>query len=331
MSRQNPDHGEFSLIERYFAPLARNAAGAAGLKDDVARVDITPGQLPVVTIDTLVAGIHFFDTDPADDIARKLLRVSLSDLAASGASPVAYFLSLSLPADIDENWIETFSAGLESDQEEFGVLLHGGDTTSTAGPVSLSLTAIGEAEADQIVRRSGAQSGDDVYVSGTIGDASLGLHFINSVGVDKAVADTPGLVARYRLPEPRVELGPRLSFIASAAVDVSDGLLADAGHIAESSACSIKLDFDDIPLSEETASCLKSDESLAAIIVTGGDDYEILFTANPDKMDLIEALSIETGISLTRIGSVAEGAPTVWLRDGNGEVLNFDKPGWQHF
>ena len=207
MTRQPTRTGEFEIINRYFAPLSQGFAGAHGLTDDTASLLIGDGNEAVITLDTMVSGVHFLPTDPPDLIARKLLRVNLSDLAAAGATPRTYFLSLSLPSSVIDSWIAAFAGGLAADQMSFGVVLGGGDTTSTPGPLTLSLTAIGEAPRGQAISRAGAKPGQDIYVSGTIGDAALALALIQSDGVEQALRDASALMARYRLPEPRVSLG----------------------------------------------------------------------------------------------------------------------------
>ncbi len=216
---------EFDLIAKLFAPLSKSAPGAFGLTDDAAVIAPLPGHELVMTTDALVEGVHFRSDDPPDTIAKKALRVNLSDLAAKGAEAIGYLLAISLPKRLDMPWMEAFVRGLGDDQARFGVSLHGGDTTSTPGPLTLAVTAFGSVPAGHMTRRNGARAGDLVFVSGTIGDAGAGLHN----------AKSDYLVNRYRVPEPRMALGRALRGIASASLDVSDGLLADLGHIAQTS------------------------------------------------------------------------------------------------
>lgn len=326
-----PDQlGEFDRIARFFAPLAKGAAGAFGLTDDAAVLPPMPADREwVVTVDALVSGVHFLPSDPPDLVARKALRVNLSDLAAMGASPQGYTLALALPKDIGDAtaWLEAFSRGLGEDQTEFGLHLLGGDSVSTPGPITLSITAFGLVERGRLLRRTGASPGDDLWVSGTIGDGALGLDVLQGrlSGAFEDLAD------RYRLPRPRTSLGLRLAGLASAALDVSDGLLQDAGHIAEQSACRVVIDAPAVPLSELAAAAISEDPELFARALQGGDDYELLFTAPPAAADAVESAGRDVGVSVTRIGRVESGAG-VELLDRNGAPLDgLSARGWQHF
>jgi thiamine-monophosphate kinase len=319
--------GEFDIIARYFAPLARGFEGAAGLTNDVASFVSAPGCEIVVTVDTLVEGVHFFPEDPPRQIGQKLLRVNLSDLAASGAEPRYYFLAMSLPARIDEDWIAGFTAGLADDQDEFGVRLGGGDTTSTPGPVSLTLTAIGEVPVGATIGRCGAVPDEDIWVSGTVGDAALALPLI-SAGAD--MQDYPHILSRYRLPQPRVGLGPALRNLASASIDVSDGLLADLHHICKGSEVGAAIHKVDIPLSDEAKGLLARDSSRWELILGGGDDYEILFTAPTIMRARLDTVSRDSGISLTRIGKTTKG-PEIMVSDETGTLRDATISGWRHF
>src|SRR3970040_663918 len=225
--------GEFELIARYFAPLARGFPGAFGLLDDAAVIAPPPGHELVAKTDAIVGGVHFLHDDPPDLIARKALRVNLSDLAAKGAVPRAYMLDIMLPTTVTEEWIAAFARGLAEDQDEYGVHLIGGDTDSKPGPVTIAVMAFGEVPAGRLRRRAGARAGDTVFVTGTIGDAALGLEVLRGALPDLDTTAAGFLVDRYRLPRPRVTLGPRLLGLASAAIDISDGLVADLGHVCE--------------------------------------------------------------------------------------------------
>jgi thiamine-monophosphate kinase len=262
--------GEFGRIARYLAPLAADP-GAIGLVDDAAEL----GHGLIATADAIVEGVHFLPSDPPELIARKLLRVNLSDLAAKGATPLHYLLTMALPARCDDRWVERFAAGLAEDQQLFGIVLMGGDSVSTPGPVTLSVTAIGRAAPGGMVRRGGARAGDELWVSGTIGDGALGL-----LAATGQLMEPDGYLAgRYRLPEPRVALGPALAGLVHAMMDVSDGLVGDLEHMATASGAAATVDAIAVPLSDATAAAVASDPSLFATVLTGGDDYELLFAA----------------------------------------------------
>tara|TARA_R110002110_G_scaffold71027_5_gene190017 strand:- start:2036 stop:3046 length:1011 start_codon:yes stop_codon:yes gene_type:complete len=335
MRVEKPDagegRGEFEIIEDVFAPLAADAPGAYGLKDDAAVFTPTPGHETVLTVDTIVEGVHFLSGDPPDSVARKLLRVNLSDLAAKGAHPRGYLLAASWPHGTTLEWMRAFAAGLASDQRRYGVSLWGGDTTSTSGALTLSLTAIGEVPAGQVIRRGGARPGDVVFVTGTIGDAALGLKFLRGEieGLESVHADF--LVKRYREPEPRVVFGPGLCDIASASADVSDGLMADLGHICEVSGVGARIALARVPLSEAVRTVLERQVDFTQAVVSGGDDYEILFTAAAGKRDAIAAIARETGISATQIGVVTGEEEGVALIAPSGQPVPLKQLGYHHF
>ncbi|HYZ32288.1 MAG TPA: thiamine-phosphate kinase, partial [Crenalkalicoccus sp.] len=244
---------EFALIARHFRPLAGPAA--LDLGDDAALLDAPSGRQIVMTVDTMVAGVHFLLDDPPETIGRKLLRVNLSDLAAMGAAPLGYLMTTALPRGTPEAWLAAFAAGLAEDQRGFGIQLLGGDTVATPGPVTLSLTALGTVAPGAALRRKGAVPGDTLWVSGTIGDGALGLRALRG-----EVADPEGALARrYRLPEPRLGLGAGLAGLAHAAMDVSDGLLQDLGHLCRAGGCAAELEAASVPLSPSAAAALAAD------------------------------------------------------------------------
>lgn len=318
--------GEFDMIARYFAPLTGGDPLTFGLTDDAALVDVPEGKSLVVTKDMMIAGRHFLPDDPADLISRKLLRVNLSDLAAMGAVPKAYLLGIAIPETADESWIASFAAGLEEDQQTFGIHLIGGDTVATPGPLALSLTALGTVPRGCALSRSGAAKGDDIYVSGTVGDAALGLKALLG-DLDGAPED---LIDRYRLPLPRVELGQALIGLASAAADVSDGLIADLGHICDASGLGATIREVDIPLSRSARTVLEGDSALIDTALTGGDDYELVFTGKPGVRADIMAIAGSFGLAITRIGQVeAEKGVRVLTVDGHERALK--QPGFTHF
>lgn len=327
---RHPIQDEFALIARVFAPLARDNPGAFGLTDDAAVLDIATGCQLVATADAMVAGVHFRQQDPAALVARKLLRVNLSDLAAMGARPIGYLLSVMLPPETEFGWIENFAGGLGVDQELFGVTLLGGDTVSTPGPLSLALTALGEVKAGAELRRAGARVGDTVYVSGTVGDGALGLAALE--GRLDGLSDTHrrALAGRYQLPEPRLALGSALSDLAHAAIDVSDGLVADLGHIAETSGVGAVVDAPRVPLSEAGTAALAADPGLWRVILAGGDDYELLFTVAADAAAEVSALAGSFDLPLTEIGRITSEMG-VRVRDESGDDMLFETAGFSHF
>lgn len=319
--------GEFGRIARFLAPLAAGAPGALGLTDDAALIDCPPGERLVVTVDAMVEGVHFLPDDPPDLVARKLVRVNLSDLAAMAARPVGYLLTTALPKRRGDDWLAGFAAGLAQDQAEFGIVLLGGDSVSTPGPVSLTLTAFGRVAAGAEVRRGGAKAGDLVFVSGTIGDGALGLEAARGQldGLLDAT-DVAFLADRYRLPRPRVGLGPRLSGLAGAMMDVSDGLVGDLGHICEVSGVAGVIAAARVPLS---AAASRLPDRLATVL-TGGDDYELLFTAPPDRQAEILAAAGAAGVPVTAIGRI-EAAEGVRVLDPAGQDMALAGVGWRHF
>jgi len=313
---------EFSLIAQVFAPLA-TAPGAFGLTDDVALLPSRAGHDVVVTTDGLVEGVHFLPGDPADAVARKALRVNLSDLAAKGAEPAGYFLVLSLPSRIDLPWIEAFARGLGEDQKTFGLSLLGGDTTSTPGPLTLAVTAMGYVPAGSMIRRAGAKAGDGVFVSGTVGDAGGGLAILKGEGGTGA-----DLIDRYRMPKPRLALGSALRGVASAALDVSDGLIADLAHIADVSSVRIIVEAARIPRSAALRTLWGDSREAIVRAATSGDDYEIAFTAPSEAGVMDAAQRAET--SVTGIGRVVRGAGVV-LVDDRGHEISVSRAGFTHF
>jgi len=303
---------EFEIIARHFAPLA--GEGAFGLKDDAAILPTRAGHELIVTTDTIVEGTDFFPSDPPDTIAQKALRVNLSDLAAKGAEPVLYLLNLTLPHAAREDWLASFAAGLARDQEEFGISLLGGDTG--AGLLSVTITAFGFVPQGRMVRRSGGRIGDAVYVTGTIGDSGGGLALRKGEGAAMENTARDYLVGRYHVPRPPVAFAAPLRAIAHASVDVSDGLIADLGHIASASGVRIIVEGERVPLSGSLKALWGADVLLRA--VTAGDDYQIAFTAPP-------------GLSgpFSQIGRVESGQGVFLTLEGR--EIAVPKPGYRHF
>jgi len=315
---------EFALIAELFAPLAKSAPGALGLTDDAALIAPPPGYELVITTDTLVEGVHFLADDPAASIAKKALRVNLSDLAAKGAEAAGYLLALSLPRTVDMNWLRAFAKGLSEDQRLFDVLLHGGDTTSTPGPISITITAFGFVPQGMMIRRGGAKPGNLVFVSGTIGDAGAGLEAIKTKTEGHAY-----LKERYGEPSPRMKLGRALRGMASAALDVSDGLLADLAHIAEISGVRIEIDASRIPLSQELRALWGDDCVVRA--ASSGDDYEIAFTVPDNRQGLVKEIAKgRASTSITEIGRVVAGQGVVLLVE-NAREIPVLRAGYTHF
>ena len=304
--------GEFERIRRFFAPLA--GPGGLGLVDDAALMDCAPGRRLVVTADAIVAGVHYLPDDPPDLVARKLLRVNLSDLAAMGARPLHYVLT----------------TALAEDQRRYGIDLLGGDSVGTAGPAVLSLTAIGEVAAGREIRRSRAQPGDLVWVSGTIGDAFLGLGVLREAHPDLSRQHREYLVGRFRLPEPRTELGPRLCGTAHAMIDVSDGLLADLGHICETSGTAAVVEMARLPLSPAARAVAESSRHILPRLAAAGDDYELLFAAPAGATEAIAVLSSLLQIPITEIGRIEAGTG-VRLIDHDGRAIQVEATGYRHF
>ena len=320
--------GEFGRIRRFFAPLA--GPGGLDLRDDAALLACGAGRQLVVAVDAIVAGVHYLPDDPPDLVARKLLRVNLSDLAAMGARPRHYLLTTALPAALDDDWVARFASGLGEDQRRYGIALLGGDSVATEGPAVLSLTAIGEVATGAEIRRSGACPGDHIWVSGTIGDAFLGLAVLRGAYPNLPPEQRAALIRRFRLPEPRVELGPRLAGIAHAMLDVSDGLIADLGHICEASQVGATVALPQVPLSAPAQQIVASAPELAARLATAGDDYELLFAAPPEASDRILGLSAELQLPITRIGTIEKSAG-VRLVDAEGKPVPVAAGGYRHF
>lgn len=311
---------EFSLIARHFRPLA--GPGARDLADDVALVAPPAGRDLVITADAMVAGVHFLPDDPPDQVGQKLLRVNLSDLAGKGAIPLGYLLTVAAPRGTDDAWFGAFAQGLAQDQPRFGITLLGGDTTSTSGPVTLSLTAIGHAPAGRVPCRTGAAPDDEVWVTGTIGDGALGLQ----AALGRLTDPTGHLLRRYRLPEPRLGL-PVWEF-ASASMDVSDGLVQDLEHICRASGVSAEIDALAVPRS---AAARQAGEAWLITCLTGGDDYELLFAVPPGRVDALRHAAEAARIAVTRIGTFRAGDPDVTVRDADGRAIEIAHRGWSHF
>ena len=324
---KRPD--EFSLIERYFAPLA--GEGAFGFRDDAALITPTAGTSLVVTQDAVAEGVHFFSNDPPDLIAKKALRVNLSDLAAKGANAKCFSLSLGLGKHWDEAWIAGFAQGLTEDCKKYGVSLIGGDTFATGGGFVISITAIGETAQEQYASRLGASAGDTLYVTGTIGDAAIGL-LARQGSLPGLDAETRSfLEGRYLLPEPRNEIAPTIRQYASAAMDVSDGLVADLGKLCRASDVSITIQSGDIPHSLQTTRLLQGESKFQDLALTGGDDYEILIAVPAECVSGFESAITGYDLKITRLGTFENAGTNVTILDGQGNPMSFPQSGYTHF
>ena len=318
--------GEFELIRRYFnTDCQAGARGVAlGIGDDCALLQLPPNQQLAVSLDTLVAGVHFpEDAEPAQ-LAQRALRVNLSDLAAMGAEPLWFTLGLTLPS-ADAAWLQAFSQGLFEVANEYGCTLVGGDTTR--GPLSVSIHVHGGVEAGQALTRSQASVGDRIYVTGTLGDAAAALAVMQGrLAVDEPAADY--LMGRYYRPQPQVRAGQRLRGLASACIDISDGLLADLGHICNNSGVGAEVDVSQMPLSPPMAQQVSPEQALKWAL-TGGDDYQLCFTVPADKAGALQRLIEQGEVSATAIGDIVAGVGVTCIKDG--KAVPVTKTGYQHF
>jgi thiamine-monophosphate kinase len=320
---------EFDLIAKYFRPLAERAPGAFQLLDDAAAVVVPAGEELILTTDAIIAGTHFLAGDPIDSVAKKLLRVNVSDLAAKGARPLGYLLACMWPQGTPEQTIAGFAAALGEDQARYGLSLFGGDTTSTAGPLAFTLTALGLAPQGRMIKRAGARAGDLVFVTGTIGDAYLGLRAAAGELEHASSAHNTFLVSRYRLPEPPLAFMLAARDLIHAAIDVSDGLVADAGHIAQASGVAIAIDAARLPLSDAASSWIAAGGELA-LLATGGDDYEVCFTAPAATAPALEDVAQASATRLSIIGRVSAGHG-VALHGADGREIPLPRTGYTHF
>ena len=326
---------EFDLIQRYFTRPAPSAA--LGVGDDAALLRIAAGMELAISTDMLVSGTHFFhDADPML-LGHKTLAVNLSDLAAMGATPRWATLALSLP-EADEAWLKNFSAGFFALADQHGVELIGGDTTR--GPLNLCVTILGEVPRGAALRRSGAQVGNDIWVSGHLGDAALALAHLQAQ-IQLSAADFALCAPALHQPSPRLTLGMALRGVASSAIDISDGLLADLGHILESSGVGAEISFEELPISSLLQKCMISSEVkaqsktgevslLQRCILSGGDDYELCFTAPMAQRDTIEGISHRINLPLARIGTIVKGSGCT-VRSADGSIIKMGESGFDHF
>lgn len=331
---KGPFRGETELIANLFEPLARDYDGSLGLMDDAALLTPAPGEELVLTADMLVAGVHFLGDAAPADAAFKALAVNVSDLIAKGAAPEIYLLTIALPGKPDRAWLSGLTDGFADAQAAFGCVLAGGDTVSTPGPLTLSITAIGRLPDGGMVRRSGARAGDRVYVTGTIGDAAAGLNLLRDR--DGAVADAIGeenagfLASRYWRPQPNPRLATVLREHASAAMDISDGLAGDFAKLCSASACAGTIEADRVPCSDAVLASLEAGLVRLEDLLSGGDDYEVLASVPEEKCAAFERAVAMAGSRATALGEMSAGAGAE-LTGIDGKPMRFSQPGYDHF
>lgn len=314
---------ERARIARYFAPLAAGESGSFTLMDDAAMLTPPPGQQLIITSDSVIEAIHVMAGATPEQFAQKLMRRNLSDLAAMGAAPWRYMLNLHTPNYLPDAWFDAFAASLAREQQQFGLVLVGGDSTSGAEHIHTTMTCIGLIDTAPL-RRNGANGGDDLYVSGSVGGASYALSLLA-----QNLPVMPPLAARYHCPEPRLLLGQSLRGIATSAIDISDGLLADIAQLAEASGLGARLTRHAIPLWPDLEAAIAFNDGAWDFALSGGDDYELAFTAPPCERPAIAALAKQLDLPLTRIGEMVEGSG-IALIDANGEALPLPHTGWEH-
>lgn len=323
---------EERLIARYFGPLAKEP-GAFGLIDDAAAITPPPGCDIVLKTDGVIVGVHCFPDDPPGSIGRKALRMNLSDLAAKGARPLGFLMSVALPPDTSEQWLAGFAEGLGADAAGYSCPLFGGDTDRTPGPLQVSVAAFGALPHGTMVRRTTAKAGEIVVVTGTIGDAALGLRLHQDRGQAAAWGLDATMVAhledRYLLPRPRSALAEAVRTHASAAMDISDGLAGDLAKLCRASGVAAEIDVAQVPLSPAAARAVAAVPALSEAALTGGDDYEILLTIAPERLAAFRQAAMSASVAVTAIGRVTTGHGTRFLLDG--KVLDFARPSYSHF
>ncbi len=327
-------HGEESLIQEFLAPLAAGYPGAFGLTDDCAAFTPTAGCDLVVKTDPVAADIHFFPDDAPEDIGWKALAVNVSDLAAKAATPRAYLMALSFPEAPNRDWMQRFAAGLSQAQQAFGMHLIGGDTDRRPGPVTISITVFGEVPAGRMVRRGTAKAGDLICVSGTLGDAALGLRLRQSQSLAHTLDLEPQhasyLTTRYLRPRPATGLCFALRQHARAAMDLSDGLAKDLGRMCRASSVGAEVEAAAIPVSPGAKRAFTADAALFPLCISAGDDYEVLCAIAPAEFSAFQRKAATAGCPITRIGTFVAN-DGVSIRGADGGTLDLPKLGWDHF
>ncbi|MFM1813865.1 MAG: hypothetical protein RLZ98_560 [Pseudomonadota bacterium] len=324
--------GEEALIREFLAPLTRDAPGALGLSDDCALLSPEPGREFVLKTDPVIAGVHFFADDGPGDIAWKALAVNVSDLAAKSARPESYLMALTLPEPPERQWMKRFAAGLDEAQRAFGCCLIGGDTDrSPASPLTISITVFGSVPVGGMVRRGGAKPGDGLYVSGSIGDAALGLRLRQGEHLEGlGEGDRALLLQRYLRPNPRLQLRQAIRKHASAAMDLSDGLVKDAGRMARSSCVDIVLEAGRVPFSNPARRLFASGNVQRDELLVAGDDYEVLVAVPEQQSPAFEAAAKSSGVAVHRVGMCHNGNGLLCVKAEDGRILDFARPGWDH-
>jgi thiamine-monophosphate kinase len=334
-TRRSPSgSAEDRLIAQHFRPLATHP-GALGLGDDAAVVAVPPGRELVLTTDGVIEGVHFFPDDPPELVAKKALRINLSDLAGKGAEPLGFLLSVALTRPAADGWLKKFAVGLRADARKFRCPLFGGDTDRTSGLVSVTITAFGTLPRGAMVRRAGARAGDRIIVTGTIGDAALGVILRRDPaaakrwGLDGAMRKH--LLQRYLVPQPRTVLAAALRKFAHGGMDVSDGLAGDLAKLCRASGVGATVDIARLPLSRAARTALAAEPTLIDTILTGGDDFEVLASVPRGKLDALRRAAGAAGVAITEIGSVTRGRTEARFVDAQGRVLEFARPSYSHF
>ena len=329
MAAHDEMSGEDRLIARFFKPIATHP-GALALSDDAAFITPPAGCDLVLKTDAIIGGVHFFAEDAASDVARKALRVNLSDLAAKGAAPLGFLLSLALPKEIGDDWLAGFAEGLRGDALLYGCPLFGGDTDRTPGPITVSIAMVGSVPEGSMVRRAGARPGDRVFVSGTIGDASLGLALRNGAPWKLSDAQRRHLTSRYLLPQPRNALAEAVRTHASAAMDVSDGLAGDFGKLCRASQVAAEIAVSQVPFSDAAKAVLAAEPAMLETALTGGDDYEIVCTVPAAKAESFRAAAQAAQVTVTAIGEIKAGEGARFM-GADGQALAFKRASFSHF
>jgi thiamine-monophosphate kinase len=328
MSHDDKLSAEDRLIADYFKPIATHP-GALALSDDAAFLTPAPGTDVVLKTDAIIGGVHFFAEDDARDVARKALRVNLSDLAAKGATPLGFLVSLALPQDTSAAWLKRFALGLGEDADAYQCPLFGGDTDRTPGPAMIAISMFGSVPQGAMVRRAGAKAGHRVFVTGTIGDAALGLKLRQGVTWPLAAAQRAHLLSRYLLPQPRNALAEIVRAYASASMDVSDGLAGDLTKLCRVSGVAAQIDVAAVPLSDAARAAIGADAAMRETALTGGDDFEILCTVPPARVDAFRTAAQAAGVPVTEIGAI-EAGEGAHFRDGDRD-LAFRRLSFSHF